>query len=120
MNSAGLSNAAIVGQLGHHSAPPIGSDDEIPASIVIKSPPHTRWLSHPQLPLIVHLSSPGSGCLHGVGQQWSSVQIRGRYQLLEITVPDVHGIEPHARLTDVLNRLPTTRDYDIDSLLPLA
>jgi hypothetical protein len=31
-----------------------------------------------------------------------------------------NGIEPHARLTDVLTRLPTTRDHDIDSLLPLA
>jgi transposase len=30
-----------------------------------------------------------------------------------------NGIEPHAWLTDVLTRLPTTKDRDIDSLLPL-
>lgn len=29
-----------------------------------------------------------------------------------------NGIEPHAWLTDVLTRLPTTKDRDIDSLLP--
>ncbi|MFA6231542.1 MAG: transposase domain-containing protein, partial [Rhodanobacter sp.] len=27
---------------------------------------------------------------------------------------------PHAWLTDVLTRLPTTKDRDIESLLPLA
>lgn len=31
-----------------------------------------------------------------------------------------NGLEPHAWLTDVLTRLPTTRDRDIDTLLPLA
>jgi len=31
-----------------------------------------------------------------------------------------NGIEPHAWLTDVLTRLPTTKDRDIDSLLPLS
>ena len=31
-----------------------------------------------------------------------------------------NGIEPHAWLTDVLTRLPTTKDRDIASLLPLA
>lgn len=31
-----------------------------------------------------------------------------------------NGLEPHAWLTDVLTRLPTTRDRDIESLLPLA
>ena len=31
-----------------------------------------------------------------------------------------NGIEPHAWLTDVLTRLPTTKDRDIDNLLPLA
>ena len=31
-----------------------------------------------------------------------------------------NGIEPHAWLTDVLTRLPTTKDRDIESLLPLA
>ena len=31
-----------------------------------------------------------------------------------------NGLEPHAWLTDVLTRLPTTKDRDIDSLLPLA
>lgn len=30
-----------------------------------------------------------------------------------------NGIEPHTWLTDVLTRLPTTKDRDIDSLLPL-
>ena len=29
-----------------------------------------------------------------------------------------NGHEPHAWLTDVLTRLPTTLDRDIDSLLP--
>src|SRR5690606_4969015 len=31
-----------------------------------------------------------------------------------------NGLEPHAWLTDVLTRLPTTRDRDIGTLLPLA
>jgi len=31
-----------------------------------------------------------------------------------------NGIEPHAWLTDVLTRLPTTKDRDIEPLLPLA
>lgn len=31
-----------------------------------------------------------------------------------------NDIEPHAWLTGVLTRLPTTKDRDIDSLLPLA
>ncbi len=31
-----------------------------------------------------------------------------------------NGIEPHAWLTDTLTRLPTTKDRDIASLLPLA
>ncbi|HET8942556.1 MAG TPA: IS66 family transposase, partial [Rudaea sp.] len=31
-----------------------------------------------------------------------------------------NGIEPHAWLTDVLTRLPTTKDRDIGELLPLA
>lgn len=31
-----------------------------------------------------------------------------------------NGIEPHAWLTDVLTRLPTTKDRDIDTLLPLS
>ena len=31
-----------------------------------------------------------------------------------------NGIEPHAWLTDALTRLPTTKDRDIDTLLPLA
>ena len=30
-----------------------------------------------------------------------------------------NGIEPHAWLTDVLTRLPTTKDRDIESLLPI-
>lgn len=30
-----------------------------------------------------------------------------------------NGLEPHAWLTDVLSRLPTTKDRDIDTLLPL-
>ena len=29
-----------------------------------------------------------------------------------------NGVEPHAWLIDVLERLPTTKDRDIDSLLP--
>lgn len=31
-----------------------------------------------------------------------------------------NGLDPHAWLTDVLTRLPTTKQRDIDSLLPLA
>jgi len=31
-----------------------------------------------------------------------------------------NGLEPHAWLTDVLTRLPTTKDRDIDTLLPYA
>lgn len=31
-----------------------------------------------------------------------------------------NGLEPHAWLTDTLTRLPTTKDRDIDSLLPLS
>ncbi len=31
-----------------------------------------------------------------------------------------NGLEPHAWLTDVLTRLPTTKNRDIDTLLPLA
>ena len=31
-----------------------------------------------------------------------------------------NGLEPHAWLTDVLTRLPTTKDRDIESLLPLG
>lgn len=37
-----------------------------------------------------------------------------------IATAKANGIEPHAWLTDVLTRLPTTQDRDIDSLLPLA
>lgn len=37
-----------------------------------------------------------------------------------IATARANGIEPHAWLTDVLTRLPTTKDRDIDSLLPLA
>ncbi|MBA8885607.1 transposase [Dokdonella fugitiva] len=37
-----------------------------------------------------------------------------------IATAKANGIEPHAWLTDVLTRLPTTRDRDIESLLPLA
>ncbi len=29
-----------------------------------------------------------------------------------------NGLDSHARLTDMLTRLPTTKDRDIDSLLP--
>ncbi|MDN5873844.1 MAG: IS66 family transposase [Sinobacteraceae bacterium] len=36
-----------------------------------------------------------------------------------IATAKANGIEPHAWLTDVLTRLPTTKDRDIDSLLPL-
>ena len=37
-----------------------------------------------------------------------------------IATAKANGIEPHAWLTDVLSRLPTTKDRDIDRLLPLA
>ncbi len=37
-----------------------------------------------------------------------------------IATAKVNGIEPHAWLTDTLTRLPTTKDRDIASLLPLA
>lgn len=37
-----------------------------------------------------------------------------------IATAKANGIEPHAWLTDVLTRLPTTKDRDIDTLLPLA
>lgn len=37
-----------------------------------------------------------------------------------IATAKANGLEPHAWLTDVLMRLPTTKDRDIDSLLPLA
>jgi len=37
-----------------------------------------------------------------------------------IATAKANGLEPHAWLTDVLTRLPTTKDRDIDSLLPLA
>ena len=36
-----------------------------------------------------------------------------------IATAKANGIEPHAWLTDVLTRLPTTRNRDIDSLLPI-
>ena len=36
-----------------------------------------------------------------------------------IATAKANGIEPHAWLTDVLTRLPTTKDRDIESLLPL-
>jgi transposase len=36
-----------------------------------------------------------------------------------IATAKVNGIEPHAWLTDVLTRLPTTKQRDIDGLLPL-
>ncbi|MHB1271450.1 MAG: IS66 family transposase [Rhodanobacter sp.] len=35
-------------------------------------------------------------------------------------IAKANGIEPHAWLTDTLTRLPTTKDSDIDTLLPLA
>jgi glucan phosphorylase len=38
----------------------------------------------------------------------------------EGTTAKTNGIEPHAWLTDVLTRLPSTKDRDIDELLPLA
>jgi transposase len=37
-----------------------------------------------------------------------------------IATAKANGIEPHAWLTDVLTRLPTTKQHDIDTLLPLA
>jgi transposase len=37
-----------------------------------------------------------------------------------IATAKANGIEPHAWLTDVLTRLPTTKERDIASLLPLA
>ena len=37
-----------------------------------------------------------------------------------IATAKANGIEPHAWLTDVLTRLPTTRNRDIDTLLPIA
>jgi transposase len=37
-----------------------------------------------------------------------------------IATAKANGIEPHAWLTDVLTRLPTAKDRDIDDLLPLA
>ena len=37
-----------------------------------------------------------------------------------IATAKANGIEPHAWLTDTLTRLPTTKDRDIASLLPLA
>ena len=37
-----------------------------------------------------------------------------------IATAKANGIEPHAWLTDTLTRLPTTKDRDIDSLLPLS
>lgn len=37
-----------------------------------------------------------------------------------IATARANGIEPHAWLTDVLTRLPTTKDRDIATLLPLA
>ena len=37
-----------------------------------------------------------------------------------IATARANGIEPHAWLTDVLTRLPTTKQHDIDTLLPLA
>ncbi|MGH8147928.1 MAG: IS66 family transposase [Rhodanobacteraceae bacterium] len=37
-----------------------------------------------------------------------------------IATAKANGIEPHAWLTDVLTRLPTTKQRDIDALLPLA
>jgi hypothetical protein len=37
-----------------------------------------------------------------------------------IATAKANGLEPHAWLTDVLTRLPTTKDRDIDGLLPLA
>lgn len=36
-----------------------------------------------------------------------------------IATAKANGVEPHAWLTDVLTRLPTTLDRDIDTLLPL-
>ncbi len=37
-----------------------------------------------------------------------------------IATAKANGIEPHAWLTDVLTRLPTTKRHDIDTLLPIA
>lgn len=37
-----------------------------------------------------------------------------------IATAKANGIEPHAWLTETLKRLPTTKDRDIDTLLPLA
>lgn len=37
-----------------------------------------------------------------------------------IATAKANGIEPHAWLTDVLTRLPTTKNRDIDTLLPIA
>ncbi|WP_343883866.1 transposase domain-containing protein, partial [Rhodanobacter caeni] len=37
-----------------------------------------------------------------------------------IATAKANGIEPHAWLTDVLTRLPTTKDRDLHTLLPLA
>jgi transposase len=37
-----------------------------------------------------------------------------------IATAKAHGIEPHAWLADTLTRLPTTKDRDIESLLPRA
>jgi hypothetical protein len=37
-----------------------------------------------------------------------------------IATAKANGLEPHARRTDAFTRLPTTKDRDIDVLLPLA
>lgn len=37
-----------------------------------------------------------------------------------IATAKANGLKPHAWLTDALTGLPTTKDRDIDSLLPLA
>ena len=37
-----------------------------------------------------------------------------------IATAKANGIEPHAWLTDVLTRLPTTKNHEIDTLLPIA
>ena len=49
---------------------------------------------------------------HSAGQRAASI-------MSLLATAKANGLDPHAWLSDVLARLPTTKDRDIDRLLPI-
>lgn len=66
-----------------------------------------------------HWTEPSSGRWNWPNA-WVTTRPPWRWRMSLLATAKANGIEPHAWLTDVLTRLSTTKDRDIDTLLPLA